>query len=137
MSLSDYAEQALLNHLFRTTKLTGPTNVWVGLNTADPTDAGGGAEVTGGSYARVQVAATNASWDAPTVSGAGYQTANTGAVTFPSPTANWGTVTHFGVWDASTAGNLIGSGALTTSRNIQNGDNAPSFAAGALTVTLT
>lgn len=133
---SDYLEQQFLNHLFRTTKFTGPTTVYVSLHTAALTDAGTGAEVSGGSYARVTVTAVNANWDVPIVSGTTYQTANTNAVTFPSPTANWGTVTDFGVWDAATTGNLLVAGTLTTSRNIQNGDNAPSFAAGALTVTI-
>lgn len=132
--LSDYAEDALLNHFFRTTTFTRPSPIYVSLHTADPTDAGTGTEVSGGSYARVSVTPGNGAFDAPSTSGSTRKTANTAAITFPSPTANWGTVTHFGIWDASTAGNMLFSGTLTTSRNIQNGDNAPSFAAGALEV---
>jgi hypothetical protein len=122
---SDYLENAVLNAVFNNTSLA-VTTPYVGLYTAAPTDAGGGTEVTGGSYARV-----SASFGAA-ASGA---IANDVAVTFPSPTANWGTVTHFGIFDASSAGNLLYWGALDTSRNILNGDNAPSFAIGALDVT--
>jgi hypothetical protein len=55
------------------------------------------------------------------------------AITFPTATGSWGTVTYFGIYDASTAGNLVGYGALTSSQTISSG--APSFAVGALTVT--
>jgi hypothetical protein len=108
-----------------------PALVYLGLFTAAPTDAGGGTEVTGGSYARVQVTQANASWAAP--SGTPSGTSNSGAVTFPAPTANWGVVTHFGIFDAVTAGNLIAWNALTISKTVNNGDAAPSFAIGALT----
>jgi len=56
-------------------------------------------------------------------------------VTFPAPTAAWGTVTHFGVFDAATAGNALYYGDLTTARTINSGDSAPTFAIGALTTT--
>jgi hypothetical protein len=62
-------------------------------------------------------------------------TTNANAITFAAPTANWGTVTHFGIYDATSAGNLLVWGALTASRVISNGDAAPSFAPGALSVT--
>jgi hypothetical protein len=134
VSKSDYLESALLNHTFRTTAFTQPTNVYVSLHTADPTDAGTGTEVSGGSYARVEVSRANASWSAPANNGGAQEITNAAAVTFPSPTANWGTVTHFGIWDASTTGNLLYHGSLTTSRTINNGDSAPSFAIGALAI---
>jgi hypothetical protein len=54
---------------------------------------------------------------------------------FPAPTASWGTVTGFGLWDASTSGNQWFCFTLSTSKTINNGDAAPSFAAGALTIT--
>ena len=66
-------------------------------------------------------------------SGAG---SNNGTITFPAPTANWGVVTHVGVYDATTAGNLLFFGALTTNKTVNSGDAAPSFAAAALTVQL-
>jgi hypothetical protein len=99
------------------------------LFTAAPTDAGGGTEVTGGSYARVSTAP--ADWTAA-ASGA---LENSAVITFPAPTANWGTVVAFAIMDASTSGNMLYWGDLTTARTINNGDGAPSFAAGALDFT--
>jgi hypothetical protein len=52
VSFSDYLEDAVLDHVFRNTALTSPTTVYVALYTATPSDAGGGTEVSGGSYAR-------------------------------------------------------------------------------------
>lgn len=136
-SLSDYTESALINALLRGTAFPSATgSVYVALFTAAPSDSGGGTEVTGGSYARVAVSRATGSWDAPADQSGAQKTANTNAITFPNPTANWGTVTHFGVFDASTSGNLLFWGDLGTSRNIQSGDNAPSFAAGALQLTV-
>lgn len=108
-----------------------PAAVFVGLFTAAPTDAGGGTEVTGGSYARVAVSQADGSWAAP--SGTPSQTSNSAAVTFPAPTASWGVITHFGIFDASSAGNLIAWQILAQSKTVNNGDAAPSFAIGALT----
>jgi len=68
-------------------------------------------------------------------SGTGGQTSNNGAITFPSPTASWGTVTHFGIFDAASSGNLLFHGALTASKTINSGDAAPSFQAAQLAVT--
>lgn len=132
-AMSDYLEGELRKHIFRTGSFTKPTGLWVALFTSAPSDAGGGTEVSGGSYARVNVAPLDANWTA--TSSTDGVTSNASAVTFAAPTANWGTVTHFGIFDASTAGNLLVHGALTASRIINNGDAAPSFAAGALTVT--
>jgi hypothetical protein len=135
---SNYLEDLVINATLRGTAWPAWTtgSHHVSLHTADPTDAGTGTEVTGGSYARVAVTRASGSWAAPADSSGAQATSNSGAVTFPSPTANWGTVTYFAIWDASTAGNMLGSGALTTSRTINNGDQAPSFAAGALTLSV-
>lgn len=147
-AMSDFLENKLIDWLMRGQAIgitgasaaagTGPTNLYFGLLTAAPSDAGGGTEVTGGSYARVTVASTLANWAG--THGAGTTVASTGttgttsnnnAITFPAPTANWGLVTHFGVYDASSGGNLLLWGALTVSKTINNGDAAPSFAAAA------
>jgi hypothetical protein len=128
---TNYLEDALIGHLFRGAPFTAPTTWYVGLFTAAPSDAGGGTEVSGGSYTRVAVANASAQWDA-TAAGNGT-TANTNAITFPAPTADWGQATHFGLFDAATAGNLCIWAALTTAKTINNGDAAPSYAAGALT----
>lgn len=132
-AMSDYLEGQLRAHLFRTASFTKPTTLAVALFTAAPSDAGGGTEVTGGSYARVSVNPLDANWTA--ASSTDGVTTNASAITFAAPTANWGTVTHFAIYDATSAGNLLVWGALTASRVISNGDAAPSFAAGALAIT--
>lgn len=138
---SNYLENKLIDFIFRGQSYTPPGTIYVGLLTAAPTDAGGGTEVSGGSYARVAVlgslntwAGTQSAGSTTASSGTGGTTSNNGAITFPAPTANWGTVTHFGLYDAASAGNLLYWAALTTSKTINNGDAAPSFAAGALIV---
>ena len=133
MAKSDYLEVEIIKHLFRTGSFTKPTILGIALFTAAPSDAGGGTEVTGGSYARVDTPPLDANWDA--TSGTDGLTANTGIITFATPTANWGTITHFGIFDATTGGNLLYHGALTSSKTVNNGDPAPTFPAGALTVT--
>lgn len=118
-ALSDYLENALINHIFRNTDFTRPANIYVALYTAAPGDSGGGTEVSGGSYARVAIATgASSAWNAAS----GGATANTGVATFPTATANWGTVTHIGLLDASTAGNLLFHGALTASKVVNSGD---------------
>ena len=140
-ALSNYLENKLLDHVLRATAYTMPTTVYVGLYTAAPSDAGGGTEVTGGSYARVQVGPSTSAWTATqggtsgASSGTSGQTANAADVTFPSPTATWGLISHFGLFDAVTGGNLLVWAALTPSQQVNGGDAAPKFLAGALTVT--
>jgi len=150
--MTDFLENKLIDFLFRGQALgitgasaaagTGPTSVWVGLFTATPSDTGGGTEVSGGSYARVAVSSSLTNWAgtqaaASTVasSGTGGQTSNNAAITFAAPTANWGTITSFGIFDALTAGNLLMYGTLGTSKTVNNGDAAPAFNAAQLTVT--
>ena len=130
--LSNTFETRVYDWLFRPGQaVTRPTGLWVALFTAvTNAEAGTGTEVSGGAYARVDVTSLfGASSD-----GAG---SNSGAVTFPDPTGNWGTVTHFGLIDASTGGNPVTAlRPLTAPRTINNGDAAPSFASGALTVSV-
>lgn len=147
---TDFAENKLIDWFLRAQAIgitgatasagTGPATTYVALFTAAPSDAGGGTEVTGGSYARVAVTSSLANWAG--TQGAGTTTASTGtsgttsnnnAITFPAPTANWGTVTHAAIFDASTGGNMLIWGALSASKTVNNGDSAPSFPAGSLT----
>lgn len=116
--------------------------VYVALFTTNPSDSGGGTEVSGGSYARVAVASTLANWagtqsagSTTASSGTGGATSNNGSITFPTPSAAWGVVTGFGIFDKATTGNLLIWGALTANKTINNGDPAPSFAAAALAIT--
>ena len=139
-AMSDYLENKVVDWMLRGQAFTAPATVYVALATAAGSDVACGTEVTGGSYARVAVASSLASWEgtqaaASTVAstGTGGTTSNNAAVTFPAPTANWGSVTEFCVFDASAAGNLLWRAALTTPKTINNGDAAPSFAAAALT----
>ena len=140
-ALTNFAENKIIDALLRAQAIGTPATWYVALFTAAPSDTGGGTEVTGGSYARVAVTAGLTQWagtqsagSTTASSGTGGTSSNNAAVTFPAPTASWGTVTHFGIFDASTAGNLWVWGALNTSKTINTGDAAPSFAAGALTL---
>ena len=102
---SDYSAQNSLNYIVGKTAMPTLPTVYVALFTAVGTDAGTGfTEVSGGAYARV--ATTGASWNA--ASGSSPSTINNAlAVTFPVATANWGTIIAFGLYDASSAGNLL------------------------------
>lgn len=136
MSATDYLEVQVGTHLLRTASWAKPTAIFVALFTTIPNDDGtGGTEVStsGTAYVREQHGPSDATWTAPTSSGV---FANIGVVQFPSPTANWGTVTAFGLYSAETGGTLYAKGALTSSVVINSGDPAPAFADGALTVTI-
>ena len=134
--LTNYAEGLIGAHLFRSSTWTKPTSVYVGLLTAvADAETGSVTEVTGGSYARVAVACADASWTPP--SGGNRLFSNAQVITFPTPTGTWGTVTHFGLFDASTAGNALVIAPLTASRSVVNGDAAPSFAIDTLRISFT
>jgi hypothetical protein len=124
--ISNYLEDALINGTLRATTFTAPAAVYISLHTADPTDAGTGTEVSGGSYIRQA-----ATFDAPS-NGASATDAD---VTFPQATGNWGTIGWIGIWDAQTTGNMLYHTALDTSKAIDTGDIFK-IASGSLTVTL-
>tara|TARA_R110002020_G_C16238469_1_gene768946 strand:- start:449 stop:862 length:414 start_codon:yes stop_codon:yes gene_type:complete len=120
--LTNYLEDKIMNHVFGSTSYTKPTNWYVGLLTATPSDSAAGTEVTGGSYAR-QVCAF-------TITGTGIAEAkNTSAITFPTATADWGVVGWVGIYDALASGNLVAYQNLqksdfstTTTKTINDGD---------------
>jgi hypothetical protein len=124
--ISNYLEDALINGTLRATTFTAPAAVYVSLHTADPTDAGTGTEVSGGSY--VRQAATFA---APS----NGSSATSADITFPQATGNWGTIGWIGIWDAESTGNLLYHTALDASKAIDTGDIFK-IATGSLTVTL-
>jgi len=124
--MSNFLENALVNATLRNTTYTSPATVYVALFTTDPTDAASGTEVTGGSYAR-----TSVTFAAPS-NGASASNAD---CTFPTCTSTWGTVSHIGIFDASTSGNLLYHTPLDTSKTIETGDIFK-IASGSLTVTL-
>jgi len=129
--MSDYLEGQIRAHVFRTASFTKPTGLTVHLYTAAPGDAGGGTEVTGGSYASVARNPLDANWTAPDTTGG--LTDNAAAIAFPTPSANWGVVTHTAIKDQSA--NFLFAGALTTPKTINLGDPAPEFAIGAYDIT--
>jgi hypothetical protein len=111
--MSNYLENALINVTLRATTYTAPATVYVSLWTSDPTDAGSGTEVSGGSYARTAV-----TFAAPS----NGVTTNSADVTFPTCTSSWGTVGWIGINDALTTGNLLYHTPLDTSKTIATGD---------------
>lgn len=131
-AMSDYLEGQLVAHIFRTASFTKPTTLAVGLFTAAPSDSGGGTEVTGNNYSRASLNPLDANWAAP--SAGNGQTSNSSTITFATPSGTWGTVTHFAIFDATSAGNMLFWGALTISKTINQGDTV-SFPAGSLTIT--
>lgn len=139
-AMTDYLENKVIDWLFRGQTFTPPTTLYVSLRTSACSDSATGTEVSGGSYARIGVVAslanfagTQSAGSTVASSGTGGTTSNNGTITFAAPTANWGVVTHVGIEDALSAGNQLFCIALTTSKTINNGDAAPSFAAAALT----
>jgi hypothetical protein len=111
--MSNFLENALINATLRNTTYTSVATVYVSLWTSDPTDAGSGTEVSGGSYAR-----TSVTFAAPS----NGVTTNDADVTFPTATASWGTVGWIGINDAATSGNLLYHTPLDTSKTIDSGD---------------
>ena len=114
MSFSNFLETKVLDHVFGGTAYTAPGTLYLGLHTSNPAEDDSGTEVStsGTAYARQTVAFTTS----------GDTTSNTAAVEYPTATASYGTVSHVGVYDASTGGNLLAYGALTTSKAIATGD---------------
>jgi hypothetical protein len=123
---SNATETLVLKYTLTTDAVTRPTDWYVGLHTADVTDAGTGTEVTGNAYART----------AATFTVSGDTATNSASITFPTASGgNWGTITHIGIWSATTAGTLYYHGALTASKICNDGDTFQ-IASSALTITL-
>lgn len=125
MSFSNLLETELLDHVFANNAYTSPTTVYVSLHTANPDEDGSGAEVSGGGYAR----------QAGSFSVSGNTATTTADIEYATATAGYGTVTHVGIYDASTAGNLLAYAALTASKTITTGD-VMRIPAGDLDITL-
>ena len=113
MSFSNFLETEILDHVFAGAAYTAPTTKYLALFTAlADGEAGSVTEVSGGGYVRQSVAFTTS----------GNTTSNNAAVEFPTATANYGTVTHVGVYDASSSGNLMAYAALSSNKTIETGD---------------
>lgn len=129
-ALSNYLEGALLGHIFQGVPYTGPSTVYVALGTAAAD--GSFTELSGGGYARVAVTCNSTNWPGPTSNNG--TVSNGGAITFPAATANWNsgsTIGYCAIYDASSAGNMLAYGAITTPIAVTSGAVA-SFAASAL-----
>jgi len=127
---SDFLELEVLDHVLGAAAYTAPGTTHIALFTVTPSDAGGGTEVTGGSYARSAVTNNATNWPA---AAAGAK-ANGTEIAFVQASANWGTVVAFGIFDAATAGNLLYWGPITPNKAVNSGDTAK-FAVGDLDVT--
>jgi len=112
MSFSNYLETKILDHVFGGTAYTAPSTLYVALFTSDPGDGNSGTEVSGGGYTRQTVTFTTS----------GATTSNDSAVEYATATANYGTVSHIGIYDASSAGNLLAHASLTSAKTIETGD---------------
>jgi|TARA_Y100000310_G_scaffold275401_1_gene291914 hypothetical protein len=113
-AMSDYLENKFLDHFLGTSSTSAPAAVYVALFTSDPADDASGTEVSGSGYARQSMG-----FDAASSASA----SNTSAVTFPAASGGaWGTITHLGIFDASTSGNLLFHSSLTASKTISDGD---------------
>lgn len=139
VALSDFLENKLIDHVFRGQAYTAPLVIYVALFTSACTDAAVGTEVSGGSYARPGITGSLANWAGTQAAasvlastGSSGTTSNNAAVMFATPSAGWGLVTHIGLMDALTAGNLLVCTALTVSKTINSGDTV-SFPAASLT----
>lgn len=131
MPKTTYLADFVLDTVLGGTTFTQPATVYIALFTVTPTIAGtGGTEVSGGSYARATVTNNGTNW---TTAAAGSKN-NATAITFATPTAGWGTVISFGIYDALTSGNLLYFGTLSTAKPITTGDTV-SFQSGTLVVT--
>lgn len=113
MSFSNFLETEILDHVFAGAAYTAPGTHYLALFTAVADgETGSVTEVSGGGYARQSVAFTTS----------GNTTSNNAAVEYPTATANYGTVTHVGVYDASSSGNLMAYAALSSNKTIETGD---------------
>lgn len=124
--MSNYLENKILDHVLKNTSYTSPSTVYLGLFTSNPTDANTGTEVSGGSYVRQSISFAAAS---------GGVSASNATIEFPQATGSWGTVTHVGIMDALSTGNLLFHTPLTTSKLIDTGDIFR-VSSGNLTVTI-
>ena len=116
--MADYLKNKLLNLMFNITAYVFPTTVYIALYTAAPTSAGGGTEVTGGSYARVAITCDTTNFPVTSTG----EMANAVALNFAQATAPWGTVVAWAMKDASSAGNFLFYGAINPNKTIGTGD---------------
>ena len=130
MQASTFLEHAILNHFFRSASQPAPATLFLALYISDPTDDDIGTEIAGGGYMRQII-----TFAEPQQVGGRGQTQNNAQVTFPTATDNWGTISHWGVRDALTGGNLLTYAPVPTPKLIEQGDEAK-FNANAITISV-
>lgn len=140
-AMTDYLENKYIDNLLRTTTFARSAINAHALFTAAPGETGGGTEVTGGAYARIDLPPLDTNYTATQGGTTGVSSGTAGLsdnaviITFPTPTANWGLVVSWAMFDALTVGNMEVYAALTASKTINNGDPAPTFPIGDLDFT--
>ena len=134
---TQYFRDKILNWVKGTAFATAPTGTYLALYTSIPTDAfvsgtPTGTEVSGGSgYTRQGPI----SWGSITVTANSYDSiSNSAAITFTTATGSWGTVTSVGILDASSGGNLLYFGTLTSGSQVVNSGNTVTFPVGSLVI---
>ena len=128
---SDYVENQILDCYLNQSNITAPTAIYLGLHTASPADDASGTEVSGNGYARVAI---TTKFDAASGTG-GSLSSNADITGFAASGGSWGTVSHVGIWDASTSGNLLFHTALDSSAAVNDGDSYQ-ISSGNLTITV-
>lgn len=131
------ASNSILNHVFRTTSYTAPSNTYVGLLSSCPTTGNNGTELSGNGYTRSSgISKADASWTYTAATYIGASTiVNAAAVSFPAASSSSWTVNCFGVYDASSGGNLLYWGPVTGAPVTVSVGATASFAIGALSIT--
>jgi len=126
-ALSDYAENLLLNFLMTGTG-SAPSNLYLGLYTTAPNDAGGGTELSGNGYSRQAITFN-------TASGTSGTTDNSNTQSFTASGGDFGNIVALGIFDAQTSGNLLWHGTIATNKTVYSGDSIQ-FAAGSIDLTI-
>ena len=142
-AMSDYLENKLIDALLRGQSFTFPTTLEFALFTSATDDAGAGSEVTGAGYARAPITAslanfsgTQAAGSTDASSGTLSESSNNIVIEFPSPSGDWGTITHIAIYDTHTDGNMLFHGALTAPKTVLSGGSPPKLTAGKFKIRL-
>ncbi len=130
MSASNFLEDAVLNHFFRNGSIQSPPQLYLALYISDPTDDDLGTEIAGGGYQRQMV-----SFSSPIQINGKATISNNIEIRYPVATANWGTITHFGIRTALEGGNLLAYAPVPVPKLIESGDEAK-FNVSTLTVSM-
>lgn len=132
--MTNYMENRLIDFVFRGQSYNLPSDLYVALYSTTTTESGDGTEISGGGYARVAVARSLGVWagtqgpgTTEPSNGASGRTSNNSPISFPSPTADWGVVTHFAILDAAMGGNMLYYGQMAIPKTVNAGDSAPTF----------